>query len=163
MSVKKLGDVIMDDIAYYTVDEWLRWINKTARPKMAAFLKEHIDGKILKTVPRKKDNGEAITLTFAAKNRWHDIDGVYFVFSQVINVQDGRREIFGDGYASLENLMELQGKKLNEGKHNARGAGRKPASNEVQNKIRDCISAGMSVRATANECGVSVATVQKYK
>ena len=102
----------MDGIAYFTAEEWLGWINKTARPKMAAFLRENIGGKILKTVPREKDKGEAITLTMAAINPWHGTDGVYFAFSQVINGQDGRKEIFGDGYASMENLLILHGKDL---------------------------------------------------
>lgn len=150
----------MDGIAYFTAEEWLGWINKTARPKIAAFLREKIDAKILKPVPREKDKGEAITLTMAAKNPYHGNDSVYFVFSQIINSDNERREIYGEGYAAIDNLLELHGTKQ---KHNERGAGRKPTSEDVQRQIKDCIERGMSVRATAKECGVSIATVQKYK
>ena len=41
--------------------------------------------------------------------------------------------------------------------------GRKPATTEQQNKIRDLLAAGCSIRQTAKQCSVSTTTVQKYR
>ena len=41
--------------------------------------------------------------------------------------------------------------------------GRKPTTREGQNKIRDLLAAGCSVRQTAKQCKVSTTTVQKYR
>ena len=48
-------------------------------------------------------------------------------------------------------------------KRNERGAGRKPISDEIKQAVLDALEGGSSIRNTAEQVGVSTATVQKIK
>lgn len=142
----------------YTVDDWLRWIKK--RSQLETYLKKHAGALIFTAPPKERDNGTAIMFLMYAADFFGE-KNYYAVCDEVIYPAGKARELLTAQV--IDNEIEyITGTKQTQ-KHNERGAGRKPASEDVQNKIRDCISAGLSVRATAKQCGVSVATVQKYK
>ena len=150
---------------YCDVEDFLDWLNKASRPKLAEKLRENLAGRIYGGLPEDKDKGQTLAVLLVCKNRYNGNPCYYVLFDAVIKLPG--EEVYGERYlriANMEELLKMHGVEVSSApkKHNERGAGRKPMPPDKIDAIRQCLHNGMTVRATAKFLLVSSATVQKY-
>ena len=75
---------------YCDVEDMLDWINKSARPRLAKELREHISGKVLGGLPNDKDKGQPIVLLVAAINPYTG-NPCYYVYADVVAKYPGAK------------------------------------------------------------------------
>lgn len=156
---------------YCDVEDFLDWLNKASRPKLAEKLRENLAGRIYGGLPDDKDKGQTLAVLLVCKNRYNGNPCYYVLFDAVTKLPGAtkdRTEVYGERYlriTDMQELLHMHGVDLLSSvprKHNERGAGRKPMPPDKIDAIRQCRENGMTVRATAKFLLVSSATVQKY-
>ena len=104
------GDGNMDRLEYSTASDWLNWINKRDREKMARWLMEHADGKTITKPPEGRDCGQSVFCMMAARD-YHGDKVYYAIQGDVLHLPNGKtmkhREIFVANEIKGEELLNL--------------------------------------------------------
>ena len=108
--IEPKGMAKMDGIEYSTASDWLDWINRRNRDRMARWLMEHADGKTTTKPPEGRDCGQSVFFLMAARD-YHGEKVYYAIQGEVLNLPNGKtmkhREIFWANEIKGGELMNL--------------------------------------------------------